>query len=73
VISYSGGTRGLKSTNADKLKAAIQHEIAAIPPEMAREVMWNFRVRLQMCIENAIFKKRQKKVNIVLSDCQIKL
>jgi hypothetical protein len=54
----------------DELKAAIQHEIAAIPPEMTRRVMRNFRVRLQMCIENEIFKKMRKKAN-VLSDCQI--
>jgi hypothetical protein len=44
----------------DELKAALQHEIAAIPPEMTSWVMRNFRVRLQMCIENEIFKKRRK-------------
>jgi hypothetical protein len=38
----------------DELKAAIQHEIAAIPPEMTRRVMRNFRVRLQLWIENEI-------------------
>jgi hypothetical protein len=36
----------------DELKAAIQHEITAILPEMTRRVMRNFGVRLQMCIEN---------------------
>jgi hypothetical protein len=62
----------------DEQKAAIQHEIAAIPPEMTRRMMRNFRMRLQMCIENEsrhlddiIFKKRLKKVNTLLSDCQI--
>jgi hypothetical protein len=30
----------------DEMKAAIQHDIAAIPPEMTRRVMRNFRVRL---------------------------
>jgi hypothetical protein len=34
----------------DELKADIQHEIAAIPQEMTRRVMRNFRVRPQMCI-----------------------
>jgi hypothetical protein len=43
----------------DELKAAIQYEIVAIPPEMTRRVMRNFRVRLQMCIENEA-KKRCK-------------
>jgi hypothetical protein len=42
----------------EELKAAIQHEILVIPLEMTRRVMRNFRVRLQMCIENEIFKKR---------------
>jgi hypothetical protein len=52
----------------DELKAALQHEIAAVPPEMTRWAMRNFRVRLQMCTENEgrhlddiIFKKRWKK------------
>jgi hypothetical protein len=36
----------------DELKAAIQHEITAVSLEMTRRVMRNFRVRLQMCIEN---------------------
>jgi hypothetical protein len=52
----------------DELKAAPQHEIAAIPPEMIRRVMRNFRVRLQMCIENKgrllddnFFKKGEKR------------
>jgi hypothetical protein len=79
----------------DKLKAGIQHEIAAVPLQMTRWVMRNFRVRLQICIgnesrrlEDIIFKERWKvgkhcsfrlsnnnlkMVNIVLSDCEIKL
>jgi hypothetical protein len=61
----------------DELKAAIQHEIAAIPPEITRRVMRNFRVRLRMCIENEgrhlddIIKIKGEKSNIVLPDCQI--
>ena len=33
------------------LKAAIREEIEAIPQDMLRRVMRNFRERLQMCIE----------------------
>jgi hypothetical protein len=45
----------------DELKAAIHHEIAAIPPEMTRRVIRNFRVRLQMWIENEILKRGEKR------------
>jgi hypothetical protein len=41
-----------RPSTTDELEAAIQHEIAAIPPEMTRWVMRNFRVRLQLCREN---------------------
>lgn len=34
------------------MKALIRQEIAPIPPEMAKQVMQNFRVRLQTCIDS---------------------
>jgi hypothetical protein len=34
------------------LKEAITHEVAAIPPEMTRRVMENYRERLNQCIDN---------------------
>jgi hypothetical protein len=34
------------------LKEAITQEVAAIPPEMTRRVMENYRKRLNQCIDN---------------------
>ena len=37
--------------NLEELKAAITHEINAIPQDMVERAMVNFRVRLQNCID----------------------
>ena len=36
----------------EELKRAIRFEIAAIPPQMIRRVIENFRERLQSCVSN---------------------
>jgi hypothetical protein len=48
----------------EALKEAIAQEVAAIPPEMTRRFMENYRERLNQCIDNEshhlsdiIFKK----------------
>lgn len=41
-----------RPTTLETLKEAINHEVAAIPPEMTRKVMENFRERLRLCHNN---------------------
>jgi hypothetical protein len=48
-----------------ELKVATEHEIAAIPPDMVRRSMDNFKTRLQECVrrdgkhlDGIIFKKK---------------
>ncbi|GFG34291.1 hypothetical protein Cfor_07086, partial [Coptotermes formosanus] len=41
-----------KPGTIEKLKQRIKEEIAAIPEQMTRRVMENFRARLEQCLRN---------------------
>jgi hypothetical protein len=54
-----------KARTVHELKVAIEHEIAAIPPDMVRHSMDNFKTRLKECVQRdgkhldgIIFKKK---------------
>ncbi len=47
VISY-----GNRPQSIEQLKDAIRQEIIAIPHEMTRRVIDNFRERLRQCVDN---------------------